>query len=50
MIGGLTTKIHHAVDGNGLPLAIVVPGEQRNDGAMLEQVLGDRDPLPDRSC
>jgi transposase len=39
--GGLTTKIHHAVDGNGLPLAIVVTGGQRNDGAMLEQVLDD---------
>lgn len=39
--GGLTTKIHHAVDGNGLPLAIVVTGGQRHDGAMLEQVLND---------
>ncbi|WP_407648558.1 IS5 family transposase [Gulosibacter molinativorax] len=39
--GGLTTKIHHAVDGHGLPLAIVVTGGQRNDGAMLEQVLDD---------
>lgn len=39
--GGLTTKIHHAVDGNGLPLAIVVTGGQRNDGAMLGQVLDD---------
>ena len=39
--GGLTTKIHHAVDGNGLPLAIVVTGGQRNDGAMLEAVLDD---------
>lgn len=39
--GGLTTKIHHAVDGNGLPLAIVVTGGQRNDGAMLERVLDD---------
>lgn len=37
--GGLTTKIHHAVDGNGLPLAIVITGGQRNDGAMLEQIL-----------
>ncbi|BCT74206.1 hypothetical protein SCMU_31070 [Sinomonas cyclohexanicum] len=39
--GGLTTKIHHAVDGNGLPLAIVVTGGQRNDGAMLKRVLDD---------
>lgn len=39
--GGLTTKIHHAVDGHGLPLAIAVTGGQRNDGAMLEQVLAD---------
>ncbi|XNS26434.1 IS5 family transposase [Citricoccus nitrophenolicus] len=39
--GGLTTKIHHAVDGHGLPLAIMVTGGQRNDGAMLEQVLDD---------
>lgn len=39
--GGLTTKIHHAVDGHGLPLAIVITGGQRNDGAMLEEVLND---------
>lgn len=39
--GGLTTKIHHAVDGKGRPLAIVVTGGQRNDGAVLEQVLAD---------
>lgn len=39
--GGLATKIHHAVDGNGLPLAIVVTGGQRNDGAMLREVLDD---------
>lgn len=37
--GGLTTKIHTAVDGNGRPLAIVVTGGQRNDGAMLSTVL-----------
>ena len=37
----MTTKIHHAVDGKGRPLAIVVTGGQRNDGAMLEQVLAD---------
>ncbi|WP_371441669.1 IS5 family transposase, partial [Dietzia sp. HMSC21D01] len=39
--GGLTTKIHSAVDGRGRPLANVVTGGQRNDGAMLEQVLAD---------
>ena len=39
--GGLTTKIHHAVDGKGRPLAAVITGGQRNDGAMLEQVLDD---------
>ena len=36
--GGLTTKIHHAVDGKGRPLAIVVTGGQRNDGAMLADI------------
>lgn len=39
--GGLTTKIHAAVDGHGRPLALVVTGGQRNDGAMLSEVLGD---------
>lgn len=39
--GGLTTKIHHGVDGKGLPVAIVVTGGQRHDGAMLAQVLDD---------
>ncbi|WP_206681007.1 transposase [Dietzia maris] len=39
--GGLTTKIHSAVDGRGRPLASVVTGGQRHDGAMLEQVLAD---------
>lgn len=37
----MTTKIHHAVDGKGRPLAIVVTGGQRNDGAMLVEVLAD---------
>lgn len=32
---GLAKKIHHAVDGHGLPLVIVVTGGQRNDGMML---------------
>ena len=37
--GGLTTKIHQAVDGHGRPLAMVITGGQRNDGAMLTEVL-----------
>ena len=39
--GGLTTKIHHAVDGRGRPLATIVTGGQRNDGAVLAQVLAE---------
>src|SRR5690625_2185472 len=39
--GGLGSKIHAAVDGNGMPLAIVLTGGQRNDGAMLVEVLDD---------
>src|SRR5690625_1175525 len=39
--GGLTSKIHAAVDGRGRPLALVVTGGQRNDGAMLAEVLAD---------
>lgn len=37
----MTTKIHHAVDGKGRPLVIVVTGGQRNDGAMLIDTLED---------
>ncbi|WP_442866922.1 transposase [Actinomyces sp. B33] len=37
--GGSTTKIHQGVDANGRPLAMIVIGGQRNDGAMLAQVL-----------
>ena len=40
-VGGLTTKIHHAVDGCGRTLAIVVTGGQRHDGVILPQVLAD---------
>ena len=54
--GGLTTKIHAAVDGRGRPLALVITGGQRNDGAMLGEVLADirvprlgRGVLPDPS-
>jgi transposase len=39
--GGLSTKIHAGVDGHGRPLALVVTGGQRNDGAALETVLAD---------
>jgi len=39
--GGLTTKIHQAVDGRGRPLAMVITGGQRNDGAMLAHVLAE---------
>ena len=39
--GGLTTKIHQAVDGRGRPLAMVITGGQRNDGAMLARVLAE---------
>lgn len=33
--GGLTTKIHHVVDGKGGPLAVVITGGQRHDEAIL---------------
>jgi transposase len=47
--GGLTTKIHAAVDTRGRPLALVITGGQRNDGAMLAEVLADiRVPRPGR--
>lgn len=39
--GGLTTKIHAAVDGRGRPLAAVITGGHRNDGALLASVLAD---------
>ncbi len=39
--GGLTTKIHAAVDGRGRPLAAVITGGHRNDGALMGSVLGD---------
>lgn len=47
--GGLTSKIHHAVDGRGRPLAIIVTGGQRHDGVMLTALLADiRVPRTDR--
>ncbi|MEU5314935.1 IS5 family transposase [Streptomyces sp. NPDC021562] len=39
--GGLTTKIHHAVDGNGRPLAVVVTPGQVHDAQVFPLVLGD---------
>ena len=39
--GGLTTKIHHSVDGKGWPLAVVVTGGQCHDGVILPQALAD---------
>lgn len=39
--GGLTTKIHVAVDGLGRPLACVVTGGQRHDCPVLMDVLGE---------
>ncbi|WP_404795470.1 IS5 family transposase [Streptomyces tendae] len=39
--GGLTTKIHHAVDGQGRPLAVVVTPGQAYDGQSLPLLLGD---------
>src|SRR5699024_5145259 len=39
--GGLSSTIHAAVDANGLPLAIVLTGGHRNDGALLVDVLDE---------
>lgn len=39
--GGLSSKIHVVVDGHGRPLAVVVTGGQRNDGAVLEALLDE---------
>lgn len=39
--GGLTTKIHHAVDGHGRPLAVVVTPGQVHDAQVLPLLLGD---------
>ncbi|GAA3835384.1 IS5 family transposase [Streptomyces coacervatus] len=47
--GGLTTKIHHAVDGNGRPLAVIVTPGQVHDAQVLPLLLGDiRVPRLDR--
>jgi transposase len=39
--GGLTTKIHHAVDGDGRPLAVVVTPGQVHDAQVLPLLLSD---------
>lgn len=41
--GGLSTKVHTAVDRRGRPLSIVVTGGQRNDSPVLTAVLEDID-------
>ena len=38
--GGLSTKVHHACDGRGRPLAVLVGPGQAHDGPMLPFVLG----------
>ncbi|WP_407657591.1 transposase [Kribbella turkmenica] len=37
--GGLSTKIHHLVDGHGLPLVIAVTAGQANDAPALLPLL-----------
>lgn len=37
--GGLSTKVHLAVDGRGLPLSFVVTAGNVNDSTMLDAVL-----------
>ena len=39
--GGLSTKIHHAVDGRGRPLAVIVAPGQGHDGKMLPDLLDE---------
>ena len=39
--GGLTSKVHHAVDGRGRPLAVVVTPGQCHDGQTLATLLAD---------
>jgi len=48
--GGLSIKIHTAVDGNGRPLAVVVTGGQRNDQAMLAGCARRDRRTPPRTC
>ncbi|WP_457142192.1 transposase [Mycobacterium sp. URHB0021] len=37
--GGLTSKIHHLVDGRGRPLVVLVGAGQAHDGPVLEHLL-----------
>lgn len=37
--GGLTTKVHLAVDGRGLPLVVVLTPGNVNDSTTFEQVM-----------
>ncbi|SEH71716.1 transposase, IS4 family [Mycolicibacterium rutilum] len=37
--GGLTSKIHHLVDGHGRPLVVLVSAGQAGDGPVLEHLL-----------
>jgi transposase len=39
--GGLSTKIHQLVDGNGRPLVIALTAGQAGDSPMLKWLLGD---------
>jgi len=39
--GGVPTKIHHAVDGRGRPLAVIVAPGQGYDGRMLPDLLDE---------
>lgn len=39
--GGLTTKIHLACDGRGLPLAVVVTPGNVNDSTVFDTVMGE---------
>ncbi|QIY59486.1 IS5 family transposase [Streptomyces sp. RPA4-5] len=39
--GGLTTKVHLACDGRGLPLAVVVTPANINDSTVFDTVMGD---------
>ncbi|MBQ0888529.1 IS5 family transposase [Streptomyces sp. RM72] len=39
--GGLTTKIHHACDGRGLPLAVVVTPGNVNDSTVFDTVMDE---------
>src|SRR5512139_2469116 len=38
--GGLTSKIHHLVDGVGRPLVVLVSAGQANDAPVFEHLLG----------